>query len=136
LRLDGRHEALENAGPGSAGAPSKGRGCALSKDDSTTRRWSMNRAIASAILALIVGLLLGPFLIGPLLSRTATAQEKKAAAAGKGKCVGVFSGGYKNNRGKDVMVIGRAFEDGAVEFYSVAVGDGYVPPARWEPARK
>ena len=92
----------------------------------------MNRAIASAILALIVGLLVGTFLSDSLLSRTATAQDK-APAAGKGKCVGVFSVSAKNSRGKDIVVIGRAFEDGTVETSTSTVGDGINPPTKWPP---
>ena len=95
----------------------------------------MNRALASTLLPLIVGLLAGTFLIGPLLTRTATAQEK-APAAGKGKCVGVFSVSAKDNTGKDIVVIGRAFEDGTVETNTVRVGIGFNPDRTWEPAKK
>lgn len=90
----------------------------------------MKRTVTPAILALAVGLLVGAFVGGPLLSPTATAQDKdkKAPEASKGKCVGM----QVVPAGKDGVMIYRAFEDGTVEFIkSSTAGSG-----KWAPDKK
>jgi hypothetical protein len=90
-------------------------------------RWSMKRTGTVVILALVVGMIVGTFLIAPLMSRPAVAQEKKPAV-GKGKCVGVVVISQR----KDNTLVCRTFEDGTVEFRVVLWG-GFGTPPTWAP---
>jgi hypothetical protein len=94
----------------------------------------MTRKVLCAVLVLVLGLLLGTFIISPLLTPTATAQEKKPPDAGKGKCVGVSSVFFKESiSGKEQVVFCRAFEDGTVEILEKSAAG---LPASWPPDKK
>jgi hypothetical protein len=87
----------------------------------------MKRTIIPAMLTLLLGVGVGTFLTGPMLTSAATAADKRPQNSKKGKCVGVSA-----VVGKQGVTIFRAFEDGTVEVRRTAE----LFTNDWSPPRK
>lgn len=85
-------------------------------------------------VAALAGLIVGTFVVAPLVAPTATAQPLVGGGNAKGKCVGVSAVQYQTPNGSAITVF-RAYEDGTVEANSPNPGD-LVQLQTWKKVRE